>query len=274
MKKKYTVGKHPLGFKQVLKKPTKAELSEFYSKKYFQDEHSQYNHQYSKEEIKYFENNIEDHYQILTKNIEMSKDMSFLEIGPGEGFALSFFKKRGWKVTGLDYSDFGCVNQNPDCLENIKLGDLDNELNSLIKRKKLFKIIYSDHVLEHVLDPISTLKKINKLLAPGGIFFVGVPNDFSNLQDHLMKTGQVKGQFWLKPPEHISYFNTENFKNVCDASGFEVIDFWASFPIDLNLFNPDTNYVQNEDKGKNCHIARVKIDNFFHDISRELTLDY
>ena len=111
MTKNYKIGKHPLGFMHVLEKPSKKDLEEYYSKKYFQDQLSQYSHQYSKEELEYFNNSIQNHYEIISDHLSEKSEKSFLEIGPGEGFALSFFKKKKWKILGLDYSDFGCSSQ-------------------------------------------------------------------------------------------------------------------------------------------------------------------
>jgi hypothetical protein len=45
-------------------------------------------------------------------------------------------------------------------------------------------------------------------------------------------------------------------------------------PIDFNLLNPDSNYVEDSSKGKNCHKSRVTIDNLMHAVSVESAVNY
>ncbi len=45
----------------------------------------------------------------------------------------------------------------------------------------------------------------------------------------------------------------------------------ADFPIELNLFNENTNYVEDRSKGKSCHWVRIVIENLLHSISIEKT---
>jgi FMN phosphatase YigB (HAD superfamily)/2-polyprenyl-3-methyl-5-hydroxy-6-metoxy-1,4-benzoquinol methylase len=262
------------GHYELLSKPDKEELKSYYEKEYFQNECAQYSHQYSADEIEFFENAIKANYRALVDIATITDNPKFLEVGCGEGFALKIFKDLGWDITGLDFSNFGCESQNPDCVESLILGDIHDSIEILIKHNKKYDIIYVDHILEHLIDPLAFLNRIRHLIEDDGAMFIGVPNDFSSLQAHLKNKGYITNDFWIKYPEHISYFSSKSIENLCKSSGWSVVDFSGTFPIDLNLFNQDTNYINFPEKGPECHRARVEIDNFFNAKSEDLTRDY
>jgi hypothetical protein len=88
-----------------------------------------------------------------------------------------------------------------------------------------------------------------------------VPNDNSYLQKEIVRQGFAKPDYWISDPEHQSYFNAESFRNVLEHSGFQIQSMLGDFPIDLFLFNPDSNYMLDGSKGKKCHFARVMVGN-------------
>ena len=266
------VKKNKYGFYEVENKPTEEELNEYYSKKYYQDPTGTYQKEYSKEDVEYMRNKIAQRFLILMKYLKVSTEVkNFLDIGCGEGWALSFFKSKNWEVTGLDYSDFGCQKQNPDCLKSLKTGDIYRNLQLLISEGKKFNVIWLDNVLEHVLDPLMLIQKCGLLLEDDGILIIDVPNDFSLIQQCLYDEGLVNKPYWVAIPDHLSYFNKEGLAFLCKDAGFVSEYFLTAYPVDFNLFNQNTNYVNDPIKGKACHKARVKIENILHSISPDKT---
>ena len=136
------------GFKKIKNKPLKSELKEYYEKKYF-SQGKNYLTKYSKDELEYIKNKVNQKFILLKTHLKQGKK-NFLELGSGEGWVLKKFNDNGYKVTGIDYSDLGCKNHNPDLLDLIILGDLEEEI---LKIKTKFDIIWIENVLEHVLDP-------------------------------------------------------------------------------------------------------------------------
>ena len=63
------------------------------------------------------------------------------------------------------------------------------------------------------------------------------PNDFSPFQELIKKLGKISEDFWVVPPDHISYFNKESMKNLVENIGYEVKYILADFPIDIFLFS-------------------------------------
>jgi 2-polyprenyl-3-methyl-5-hydroxy-6-metoxy-1,4-benzoquinol methylase len=262
------------GFYTLKKLPTPNELEQYYSDKYYQNPQGSYQVNYSPEEIKYFNNKIAQKYIVILELLNPKfgfEKPSFLDVGCGEGWALKFFKEKLWEIIGLDYSTYGCEKHNPDCSGHIKSGEINANIDLLIKEKSQFDVIWLDNILEHVLDPFALLVKCNKLIKDRGIIVIEVPNDFSMLQRYLFNNGNITDPFWVAIPDHISYFNQEGLISLCKEAGWACKHFIVDFPIDLNLFNENTNYVQNKQVGKNCHQARVKIENFLHELSPEKT---
>lgn len=81
----------------------------------------------------------------------------------------------------------------------------------------------------------------------------------------------ISRSFWIIKPDHISYFNHSGLTALCEDNGWECKNVLSDFPIDWNLFNSNTNYVENPVKGSSCHKARLQIDNLMHNISVEKT---
>jgi len=72
-------------------------------------------------------------------------------------------------VCGVDVS--AAVFENPflDTAKVIAEGQIPFETNS-------FDVVFSDNVLEHLVDPVSTFKEIRRVLKPGGVFVAKTPN--------------------------------------------------------------------------------------------------
>jgi 2-polyprenyl-3-methyl-5-hydroxy-6-metoxy-1,4-benzoquinol methylase len=270
------VNKNKYGFYQLINIPAPQELDEYYTQKYYQvaaGSYGSYGSSFSLEELQYINNKMEQKYHVLSNFIDISSSKlnKFLDIGSGKGWALKFFKERSWDVLGLDYSELGCLNHNPDYRENMVIGDIYDSIDKLIAVDKRFDCIWLDNVLEHVIDPFQLLDECRKLVTEHGIMVIEVPNDFSIVHKYLSENKYISRQFWVAEPEHISYFNREGLISICQEAGWKCLYTMGDFPIEFNLFNKNTNYAEDESKGKSCHLTRVVIENLLHSISVEKT---
>ena len=157
------VKKNQFGFYEIINKPTPEELKDYYAAKYYQNAYGSYEKSYSEEEILYCKNKLLQKLLIIDKLINYGEN-TFLDVGAGEGWALDCFKKQGWNCTGLDYSEFGCKVHNPDCLTDMIVGDIYENIQKLIINKEEYQVILLDNVLEHVIEPLSLLKSVKKLM--------------------------------------------------------------------------------------------------------------
>jgi 2-polyprenyl-3-methyl-5-hydroxy-6-metoxy-1,4-benzoquinol methylase len=266
--------KNKYGYFEIARKPSEKELSEYYTRKYYQTDKGSYSKSYSEDESEYKLNKIDEKYFVIKHILKNKKLSTLIDIGCGEGWTLSCFQKKHVSATGLDYSNFGCKHHNPHCLKNLIAGDIYTSIDKLIKNKKTYDIILLDNVLEHVTNPLSLLKNCRKLAKAGSILIVEVPNDFSALQTYLLKHKYINKEFWVAYPDHLSYFNKDGLVALASAAGWKSRFVMSDNPIDFNLLNKNANYVNNKSKGPSCHKARITLDNFMHGISVEKTVDY
>ena len=262
------VEKNKYGYYNLKTIPSKDELKEYYSKKYYQEENI-YSKVYEPEEISYFNNKIEQKFNLFKENLYEDGKISLLDVGCGEGFTLNFFKKLGWELTGLDFAKYGLKNHNSDCLQNIIVGDIFDSINELINRKETYDVIWLDNVLEHVNDPYKLLSNCRKLSNKNTFLIIEVPNDFSALQLDLRDKNLLLEDNWVVIPDHISYFNKEGLINICRETNWNHFRTISDFPIDFNLYNLNSNYYLDKTKGKEAHQQRIYIENLLHQISIE-----
>ncbi len=266
--------KNKYGYFSVENPPSQTELEEYYVKKYYQEAKGGYEIEYDEAELKYFNNKIAEKAFILEENLDKTFPKSFLDIGCGEGWALKFFKKKGWEVLGLDYSSNGCQKFNPECMENLLAGNIYENINKLIEQGKKFDVLWADNVLEHVIDPGSLVNDFKKIITLSGILVAEVPNDFSIIQNYILDKGYVDKKYWIDIPEHLSYFDKNGFENLLYSNGWQTIICLADYPIDWNLLNPDTNYIQNKTKGKSCYRERIEFENLVHTLPMDEVINF
>jgi len=271
-KKIYNIVKHRLGYYEIENKPTNKELEDYYAKKYYNtnNEKGLYKLKYDTEELEYINCYSKRIYEVIKDKI-MGK--SFLDIGCGEGYTLKNFKDYGFNITGIDYSSFGISNHNNSLIENFISGNIYKSIDNLIKKQKKYGLINLQNVLEHVINPINILNKIRELLSNEGILVIRVPNDFSLLQEHLKNNKYIDSDFWVAPPDHLSYFNLESLKNICNHCNYKTIYNMSDYPIDFDLLENYTNYTKNN-VGKHSHIKRIRVENFMCNISINKTNEY
>lgn len=269
------VKKNRFGFYEIIDKPTQEELKNYYAEKYYQETHGSYETSYSEDEILYFKNKLSQKHIIINELLRSNLPKTFLDIGAGEGWALDFFKKQGWHCVGLDYSDFACKKHHADCLADMIIGDIYENVNKLIAKKKRYSVILLDNVLEHVINPLSLLNSARELIeSDGGVLIIEVPNDFSAIQNYAIERKYISHHFWVVYPDHLSYFNREGLINLSREAGFECERVIGDYPVDFNIINKNTNYIEDKTVGKSCHQSRVEIENLMHRLSPEKTIKF
>lgn len=254
--------KTPYGAISVSPVPSPEELANFYAEIYYQENSAQsYAYDYSEEEIAQRRLRAELMLYALEKiSPPVKKGEPFLEIGCGEGFILQAAAEKGYTIHGVDFSEFGIRKLHPELTDKVEFGDAYEILQRHLAADKHFKICVMQNVLEHIIDPPLLLQKVKNILLPGGIVSVTVPNDYSQLQQKAKETKMVDEEYWFLPSQHLHYFNAENIRDFAAYCGYEVVDSYADFPIDIFLFHPGSNYVKNKSNGKAAHQARLTLD--------------
>ena len=129
------------------------------------------------------------------------KNAKVLDIGCGRGQLLRAFQQQGCDVTGTEFSNDACR----FAREVLKLPVRVGLLKELNFPDNSFDVVVMWHVLEHVSDPRPTIAEIARILRPGGIFLVAVPN-FGSPEAQLTQAGW----FHLDVPRHLSHHTRES----------------------------------------------------------------
>jgi SAM-dependent methyltransferase len=93
---------------------------------------------------------------------------AWLDVGAGYGFLLDAAQRAGWSTAGIE----------PGPMRGEEIAQRGHTLyESLDLVGGLWDVISLSHCLEHVVDPVSFLRQLRPLLAPGGLILCEVPND-------------------------------------------------------------------------------------------------
>lgn len=166
-----------------------------------------------------FYGSIEDHRRIsvvdttrrsIFVNKLTPKNGRILEIGSGHGFFVGAMHKKKYNITGIEIS----IEKRTMAKKVTKAKILDIDLNHDVLDIGKFDTIVMFHVLEHIADPISFLKKIRSLLKPGGKIIIEVPNcdDFQ-----LELNRSYRDFYWQRA--HLQYFSPKTLKKILSLSG-------------------------------------------------------
>ena len=149
----------------------------------------------------------------IVKNTNL-EGKSILDIGCGPGWMLSALKDN-WEKHGIEVSKFASNYAKKYCkLHNGTLDTFSGEN---------FDVIIFYHVVEHLSDPISAIKKINKLLKKGGKLIIGTPDFDSGAARRYGSNFRL-----LHDKTHISLFSCDSMHRYLRDHGFKILD--VSFP--------------------------------------------
>lgn len=136
-----------------------------------------------------------------------------LDIGCGRGWMLSLLRDKKWDVYGTELS------QGSSSFAKTELGVnvLTKKVEDCNFETSFFDVITLWHVLEHLPDPVSSLKEVNRVMKVGGVLYVEVP-DFGGIQSRFF------GNKWfhVDAPRHLFHFNKESLKAYLEKTGFDI----------------------------------------------------
>jgi len=136
---------------------------------------------------------------------------SMLDVGCGEGHTMKEFKKYGFAVSGIEYSE--------DHIKNAVVW------GSVCKPEKLqshlkFNLIIMGHSVEHQRDPIAYIKQYLKHLTPNGIMYIETP--YVPSPDKISNEKLIKRLNLIY--EHLFEFTPKALINTVESAGGEIVD--------------------------------------------------
>lgn len=139
---------------------------------------------------------------------------SVLDVGSGLGTFSYLAQKAGLDVT--------CVEMNKEQAEISKnilgLNVYNESLESLSLNSEKFDIIFLNHVIEHVKNPVEFLNMIKlNYMTPQSIILIEVPNEFLSFRKKLYRFLSKGKSNHKRPLQHFSFFNVLSIKNLVES---------------------------------------------------------
>ena len=139
--------------------------------------------------------------------------MSIIEIGCSSGGTINGLKKAVKAVQGCDLD----IKAIKFAQENFKLNvEVGMYPSSLPSGPKLFIL---SHILEHVFNPLETLKEIRLIMNPGDYLFVAVPG-INGVAEGDYKN-DLRRYFHIA---HVTDFTSTTLTNVVNYAGFKLVN--------------------------------------------------
>ena len=141
-----------------------------------------------------------------------AESLKVLHIAPEQCF-LTLFKKQ----KNLDYTTADLVSP---------IADIHFDLHDIPLEDNQYDVIFCNHVMEHVDDPIRCMSELNRVMKPGGWAIMQVPQDMSRAETYEDKSitspEEREKHFWQK--DHVRLFG-KDYPSYLEKAGFKVEEF-------------------------------------------------
>jgi ubiquinone/menaquinone biosynthesis C-methylase UbiE len=152
----------------------------------------------------------------------------FLDIGASSGYMVQAALEKGMSAEGIEPSASGVwaakergitlVQATAECLP------FDDST---------FDIVHSHHVFEHVADPLRAAKEAYRVLKPGGLVLIEVPNQFDNIRfwrDQLFNRVHQRKRD-IRSIHHLSFFSRKAMRDLLSKAGFLSIEIESKYTL-------------------------------------------
>jgi 2-polyprenyl-3-methyl-5-hydroxy-6-metoxy-1,4-benzoquinol methylase len=225
------------GFRWLQPQPTDTELSEIYSDQYFLDEGDVE----ITEKVNKLKSATADLYlkQLVEGDSSPPSESTLLEIGCGMGDFLLEAHSKGFKVYGLEVTDYLVE------FTNRRLGVTSVQkgfIETSVFPKESFDVVAFFDVIEHVRNPVDFMIRVNSLLKKNGRAYIVTPSLDS-------WSAKLLGKNWMEyKVEHLSYFNKKAMTLLLEKTGFHEVRFHSNYKI-LNFDYINRHFVRFPVKG-------------------------
>jgi ubiquinone/menaquinone biosynthesis C-methylase UbiE len=166
------------------------------------------------------------YYHSMPHRLGRGKKM--LDIGCNDGRKLIQFRRRGWRIYGVD------VNKHALNLAKKWIPDgkfYYGTLEQAFYPDNFFDCVRIDNVLEHIEEPVKMLLEVYRVLKSGGELYIYVPNGESFTVKYF-KGCSINS--WI--PYHISLFTKKSLSFALNKAGFKIDNIKFLFCTPLSWF--------------------------------------
>lgn len=137
-----------------------------------------------------------------------------IDVGCSYGFFVDVARQRGWNAKGVEVSQMAAE----FARQTYGLEIFHGYLEQAAFPAESFDVVTIRHVLEHVPEPLAMLAEARRILKPGGLLLVAVPN----VNCLGFKVAGVDW-WWIDPPTHLYYFTPQTLQRALESAGFRIV---------------------------------------------------
>ena len=137
-----------------------------------------------------------------------------LDLGCAAGYFMQRAERAGFEAHGTDLATWVEGIAAERGVPNVRCGRLE----AAAFADGWFDVVHSSQVFEHLPRPVDELKEIRRVLRPGGILYINVPNY------RCLSIVLGRDDFELNtPPEHVAYYTPRTLATLLSRAGFDVV---------------------------------------------------
>lgn len=169
------------------------------------------------------------YYAALVRRYAPVGGGQLLEIGAGLGHLLGLLQD-DFDCVGIDIAEYsvGQIRKNAPRAEGITMSA--DDLSRFADRE--FSVVVALHLVEHLPDPADTIRQVNRILRPGGLFLFATPNPGYSMRRFKDVNTDAIG----KDPTHINVQPPAQWRAWCAANGFTVLRHFGDGLWDVPYF--------------------------------------
>ena len=157
-------------------------------------------------------------------NFFTAENLSVLHMAPEQCFIDSFKKQKNLNYLTADIES--------------PIADLHFDLHKIPLEDNRFDVVFCNHVMEHVENPLQCMKELYRVMKKGGWALMQVPQDFNRdltYEDASITSPKEREKhFWQK--DHLRLFG-KDYPQWLEKAGFTVDEFDLNKHFDKNEIN-------------------------------------
>ena len=167
----------------------------------------------------------------------------YLEVGFGNGASILAAAQAGMECSGFDLGPFNVAEvQRRAADRGLKMNVWAADGSVVQELGQTFDFIKASQVIEHLLDPVTFVGSMEKLLAPGGLLYLECPNNAAAF--YLIKN-QMRRRFnrmdfynSMRLSEHLWGFNRTSMTRLLEIHGLHVV-FCKTYTLRHRFLQPE-----------------------------------
>jgi SAM-dependent methyltransferase len=148
---------------------------------------------------------------------ELNKKNTVLDLGCAAGGITKKISPFVQKIIGIDYNQT-LIDQAKKINSHKNIEYIISDIFDYLKKNKKFDILILSHILEHLNNPLTFLKKIKSRFTK---IYIEIPDNDSDQRSHTRH--QLKVDTFYNDSDHIYEFTRNTFENLLKNSRLQII---------------------------------------------------